>query len=278
MGLVSDISLYERAGSDQIQLFGIPVANVTPDEAIETVRGFLYEDKLHHIVAVNTNKFWQAEHIPGIYDILKRAEMVIPEYGAVWASKILGTPLKANVRGVGLFLSLMPKFEEWAVPVFFLGAREETLRGMVQTIRRKYPRLRIAGARNGFYEASQEDEIVSEINASGAAALFVAMGSPRQEYFIERHRGKLATKVAMGVGGSFDVLSGHKKDAPAWTHCGVEWLYRLWLDPKNLLKRYARVHPWFVSRTLLACLAGTSTRRRAQTGAAIAVSHRRYPT
>ncbi|HWE85529.1 MAG TPA: WecB/TagA/CpsF family glycosyltransferase [Terracidiphilus sp.] len=235
---------------DKVHLFGIPVANVTPEEAVECVHQFLHEDSLHHVVVVNTNKFWIANHVHGINDILKSADMIVSEYGPIWASRVLGTPLKANVRGVGLFLSLIPKFEEWGVPVYFLGAREEVLQMLLERVRRAYPRLQIAGARNGFFAASEEDKIASDIRASGAAALFVAMGSPRQEFFIEKYRNILGPRVVMGVGGSFDVLAGIKSDAPAWTHCGIEWLYRLCLDPKNLLKRYMRVHPWFVLRTL----------------------------
>lgn len=243
-------SLACKTDFDNIRLFGIPVANVTPSEAVEHVRGFLGENTLHHIAVVNTNKFWLARHVEGVSSILKSAEMVIPEFGAVWASRILDVPLKANVRGVGLFLSLIPRFEEWGVPIYFLGAREEVLQSLLARVHTEYPRLQIAGARNGYFQLSDEPEIISEINSSGAVALFVALGSPTQEFFIERHRANLHPKVAMGVGGSFDVLAGLKKDAPAWSHCGVEWLYRLWLDPKNLVKRYMRVHPWFVWYTL----------------------------
>ncbi len=235
---------------DTVQLLGVSVANVTPLEVIAQVRRFLQENGLHHIAVVNTNKFWLAYHVPGVMDVLQRAEMIISEYGGVWAAKLLGTPLKANVRGVGLFLSLIPKLEGWQESVYFLGGREEVLELLVQNVRRDFPHLQIAGARNGFFDALEEESIVADINASGAKALFVAMGSPRQEFFIERHREALKVKVALGVGGSFDVLAGIKSDAPTWSHCGIEWLYRLWLDPKNLLKRYLRVHPWFVWHTL----------------------------
>lgn len=234
----------------KVSLFDIPVANVTMEEAVGCVHSFLGESGLHHIVVANTNKFWQADHLPGMADVLRTADLIIPEFGAVWAGKMFGTPLKANVRGVGLFLSLIPKCEEWGVPVYFLGAREETLQLLLQTVRVKYPNLCIAGARNGFFSSSEEDAVVANVNESGAGVLFVAMGSPRQEFFVERCRGKLLVRVAMGVGGSFDVLAGLKKDAPAWTHCGIEWVYRLCLDPKNLLKRYVRVHPWFIWKTV----------------------------
>lgn len=253
-----------RADFDSVCLFGIPVANVTPSEAVELVRSFLNGERLHHIAVVNTNKFWLAKHVEGMGSILKNAEMVIPEFGAVWASRILNNPLKANVRGVGLFLSLIPKFEEWQVPVYFLGARDEVLQSLLARVRVRYPHLRIVGARNGYFQPSEEKAIISEINRSGARALFVALGSPTQEFFIERHRAVLNPKLAMGVGGSFDVLAGLKKDAPAWSHCGVEWLYRLWLDPQNLMKRYMRVHPWFVWHTLRLRWMGASRDARLQ--------------
>lgn len=250
LNAVASLAAPTRVEVDTVNIFGIPVANVTMAEAIEHVRGLLDEDSFHHIAVVNTNKFWQARHIEGMNEILQGADFVIPEYGAVWASRVLGSPLKENVRGVGLFLSLIPEFEEWDVPVYFLGAKEEVLEEMLRNLRIQHPFLRIAGARNGFFDASDEASIVSDINASGAAVLFVAMGSPRQEFFIDRYCRKLLPKIAMGVGGSFDVLAGLKKDAPKWTHCGIESLYRLSLDPKNLMGRYLRVHPWFVWRTL----------------------------
>ncbi|HZU09365.1 MAG TPA: WecB/TagA/CpsF family glycosyltransferase [Pseudacidobacterium sp.] len=240
----------EISRTEVVNVLGIPITNVTLDEAISRVAVFLSEPYLHHIVVVNTNKFWLADHHPGLGRIIRNAEMVITEYGPVWASRILGTPLKANVRGIGLFRSLLPWLQEWREPVYFFGARQEVLNRMLQQVSACYPHLQIAGARNGFFQSHEEDSIISSINQSGASVLFVAMGSPRQELFIENHREELAPRVAMGVGGSFDVLAGLKRDAPSWTHHGMEWIYRLWQDPRNLLGRYARVHSWFVYHTL----------------------------
>ena len=252
MAPISSLQNVDQAESQIVRLFDLPVSNATMEEAIECIHRFLDEDFLHHIAVVNTNKFWQARHVPGMYEILKESDMLVPEFGAVWAANMLGTPLKENVRGVGLFLALIPKLEDWGVPVYFLGAKEESLNALVKRLRIEHPKLNVVGARNGFFDRDEEQKIVCDINASDAAALFVAMGSPRQEFFINRHRRELLPKIAMGVGGSFDVLAGLKKDAPTWTHCGIEWLYRLWLDPKNLMGRYLRVHPWFVCQTLRA--------------------------
>jgi N-acetylglucosaminyldiphosphoundecaprenol N-acetyl-beta-D-mannosaminyltransferase len=144
----------------------------------------------------------------------------------------------------------MPYLEEKRVPVFFLGAKPDVLEKMKSHLEATNPNLAIAGMRSGYFETNQEQEIVDEINRSGAQILFVAMGTPRQEFWIERHRENLHIRVAMGVGGSFDVLAGIKKDAPQWVRNGGEWLYRLVQDPRNLWKRYLRTNPWFVYRVL----------------------------
>jgi len=247
-----------RTEHDVVRVLGFPVSNVTRSEAVARVRGFLEVPSLHHVIAANTNKFWLACHIPGMSEILAQAEMIIPEYGAVWAARMLGTPLSANVRGIGLFVALLPRLEEWGVPVYLLGAQEEILQMMLGSIRHSWPRLRIAGARNGFFSPAEEGQVVDDINRSGAGILFVGMGSPRQEFFIEKNRARLRPRVAMGVGGSFDALSGIKKEPPAWTHSGFEWLYRLCQDPKHLWRRYMRAHPWFIWQTLRERITGSA--------------------
>lgn len=229
-----------------VRVLGYPVTNVTMEEAVALIESFLGEPRLHHVVIVNTNKMWLAGHTPKLSEILHRAEMLVTEYGPVWASKILGNPLKANIRGVGLLKTLLPWLETQRIPVYFLGGHEVVLRTVLAKLQISHPKLTIAGARNGYFEKDEEASIVDHINKSGAAILFVGMGSPRQEFFVEKYRNVFLPRVAMGVGGSFDVLAGIKRDAPAWTQHGVEWIYRLWQDPQNLWKRYLRAHPWFI--------------------------------
>lgn len=233
-----------------VRVLGYSVSNLTLNEAVTRAARCLEEPGLHHVVVINTNKIWLADRTPELKKIMERAEMVITEYGPVWAARILGAPLKANIRGIGLLQALLPGLEQCVAPIYLLGARDEVLRTLIEKLHLSYPHLPIVGARNGYFQAREEPEIVENINASGAAALFVAMGSPRQELFIERYRSSLLPRLAMGVGGSFDVLAGIKRDAPPWMRHGSEWAYRLWQDPKNLWKRYLRAHPWFVYRTL----------------------------
>lgn len=240
----------QQISSDVVCVLGYPVTNVTLHEAVARFACFLEEPGLHHIVVINTNKIWLADRTPELREVLHRAEMVVTEYGPVWASRVLGTPLKANIRGIGLLQALLPWLEQSRAPIYLLGGREDVLCTLLKKLRLTHPQLAVAGARNGYFRAADEIEIVDDINKSGAAALFVAMGSPLQELFVERYRNTLRPRVAMGVGGSFDVLAGLKRDAPPWMHHGTEWAYRLWQDPRNLWKRYLRAHPWFVYRTL----------------------------
>jgi N-acetylglucosaminyldiphosphoundecaprenol N-acetyl-beta-D-mannosaminyltransferase len=231
-------------------LLGYPVDNIDIPEALSLVARFLQEEGLHHVVAINANKLWLAEHGAEVRDILQCAELVIPEYAVVWACRALNRPLKAHVGGIMLLKALLPWLERERVLVYFLGARPPVLEMMRSRMAAAHPRMLIAGMAPGYFEPRQESKIVSRINRSGAAVLFVAMGSPRQELWIERHRHDLAVKVAMGVGGSFDVLAGLKKDAPPWVRHGAEWIYRLAQDPKNLWKRYLATNPWLVYRVL----------------------------
>lgn len=236
--------------STRCRLLGYPVDSVDICEAVRRVGGFIKTGGFHHVVAINANKLWLAERCPDLRKILSNADLVIPEYAVVWACRKLRNPLKGHVGGIMLLKALVPYLEKEQISVFFLGAKPAVLEQMKAQLAATYPRLVIAGLCSGYFKTSQEQEIVEQINHSRADILFVAMGTPRQELWIERHRHNLHVKVSMGVGGSFDVLAGIKKDAPQWMRHGGEWLYRLIQDPRNLWKRYLTTNPWFVYRVL----------------------------
>jgi len=232
------------------RLLGYPVDSLDMQDAVSQVDTFVKQGGFHHVVAINANKLWLAEHLPDLKKIIRQAELVIPEYAVVWACRMLRKPLKAHVGGIMLLKALLPWLESEQIPVYFLGAKAPVLERMKSRLGAIHPRLVLAGMRSGYFEAGQEKEIVQEINRSRAAVLFVAMGTPRQELWIERHRHILTVRAVMGVGGSFDVLAGVKKDAPSWLRHGGEWVYRLMQDPRNLWRRYLTTNPWFVYRVL----------------------------
>jgi N-acetylglucosaminyldiphosphoundecaprenol N-acetyl-beta-D-mannosaminyltransferase len=148
--------------------------------------------------------------------------------------------------------------------VFFLGAREEVVRALAEASVRRHPGLRIAGWRNGYFAPGEDDRVVAEIRASGAAMLFVGMPSPFKDLWCERHRDALGVPVILGVGGSFDVLAGFVRRAPAWMQrVGLEWLWRVAMEPRRLFWRYLSTNTLFVAR-----LAAEVARRIARRGPA----------
>ena len=234
-----------KAG-DRIDFLDCPVDSFTMPEAVDHLCHCVEKGQFHQIVPVNANKLWQMAQDPKLADIVKKAEMVIPEYAVVWGAKKLGTPLRGHVGGVMLLKEILPVANEKGFRLYFLGAKDEVVNLMVENLRKQYEKLQIVGWHNGYLDAASEAKVLTEIQTLQPDMLFVAMGTPRQEYWIRQNRDQLPVSVCMGVGGSFDVLAGIKKDAPAWTRKGFEWLYRLVQDPRNLWKRYLITNPWFV--------------------------------
>ena len=148
----------------------------------------------------------------------------------------------------------MPFAEQRCLRPFLLGAAPNVVTQLVDQLRTKYPGLHIAGFHHGYLTTpALEKHVVEQIRESGADALFVAMGSPAQELWIDRHKNEMGVPVSIGIGGSFDVLSGQKPDTPAWARGhGLEWLYRLAQNPRAYAKRYLVTNAWFVSAVLRA--------------------------
>ena len=177
--------------------------------------------------------------------------IIIPDgVGTVLASKIVKNPVKEKVAGIEVMNKIMEIASKEGKSIYFLGAKEEVVSKCVENIKNKYPKLRIAGYHNGFFDLDNCQDIVDEINASNPWAIFVAMGSPRQEQFIEGYFNEISANIFMGVGGSFDIYSGNLKRAPKWMiKLGLEWLYRVVNEPIRI-KRLGAIPKflWLVIR------------------------------
>jgi N-acetylglucosaminyldiphosphoundecaprenol N-acetyl-beta-D-mannosaminyltransferase len=172
--------------------------------------------------------------------------------GVVLAARILGRPVPERVTGIDLFLRLVAWAAARGEPVFLLGAESGIVAKAAAALRERYPGLRLAGWHHGYFW-NDEDALVERIRASGATMLFVGITSPQKERFIHRWRERLGVRFAMGVGGAFDVLAGKTRRAPRWMQrAGLEWLFRLILEPKRLWRRYIVVHALFCGILLLA--------------------------
>lgn len=194
-----------------------------------------------------------------LYKIIQNADLVVPDgIGVVVASKILKKPLKERVTGIDLMLSLLEKSSKEDLSVFFLGAKQGTAEAAAKEMIKKLPNLKIAGVHHGYYKGlhsgfdnhDEEKEVIRLINEKKPDILFVAFGSPVQEYFMAEYKDEINAKLMMGVGGSFDVVSGNVKRAPkAWQNLGLEWLYRIIKEPKRLGRSIAL--PKFAIKVLI---------------------------
>jgi N-acetylglucosaminyldiphosphoundecaprenol N-acetyl-beta-D-mannosaminyltransferase len=157
----------------------------------------------------------------------------------VAAAGLLGRRLPGRVNGTDLMLELLAMAEREGFSVCVLGARRDVLESALRRIRARHPKLILRGSRDGYFSPSEEAQVVDEIRDSAPDLLFVAMPSPRKEQFIARHIGRLNVGLAMGVGGSVDVIAGHRARAPRWMQqLGLEWLFRLAQEPRRMWRRY----------------------------------------
>lgn len=234
-------------------LLGYPVDNPSMPEALSLLEQFIADRTPRYVVAINPNKLWQMQRDSRLAAVVDKASMLIPEKAIVIGAFIVGVPVRHHVGGSMLLERFLPLAERKGYSVYLLGAKRVVLDRLLARLRREYPELRIVGYHDGYLSAEDDKAVSEEISRLRPDVLFVAMGSPRQEFWIADHFRRLGVPVSMGVGGSFDVLSGVKRDAPPWVRTiAMEWFYRLLQDPGNLWKRYLTTMPWFLYRVFRA--------------------------
>ena len=223
-----------------VNVAGVPVANLTEGEALALVDKLNTQGGSHYVAVVNAAKIVAANRDERLRQILLDADLVTADgMSVVWASRVLGQPLKQRVTGIDLFQRLVEHAARRGLSVYFLGAREESVRGTVARLTARNPDLRVAGYRNGYFTPSESDAVADAIKQSSADLLFVAMGSPAQENWIACNLARAGVRFALGVGGSFDHVSGLARRAPKWMQrLGLEWLHRLIREPTRLWRRY----------------------------------------
>ena len=226
---------------NRIHILNTSIDNLSMKETLEIIdKRITSKQCLHHVV-VNAGKIVAMQGDEQLMQSVNEADLINADGQAVvWASKVLGKPLKERVAGIDLMSNLVQLAHTKGYKIFFLGATQEVLTKVVDTYSNQYSESIIAGYRNGYFSRDEEEEIAQQIANSGAQILFVAISSPTKENFIYTHRHILAkVNFVMGVGGSFDVVSGLVKRAPVWMqNTGLEWLYRLIQEPKRMWKRY----------------------------------------
>ncbi|WP_081754815.1 WecB/TagA/CpsF family glycosyltransferase [Paenibacillus durus] len=193
----------------------------------------------HQVITANPIMVMTALENPTYMDIMTSAELVVPDgTGVVWAAERGGSPVKERVAGFDLLHELMRVGESYHWRVYLLGSTPEVIQETASRLQRQYPGMIIAGFRDGFFGPEEDEEVITGILETEPDLLFVARGADTQEPWIAKHKSRLAIPVMMGVGGSFDVISGRTKRAPlAFQKLRLEWFYRLLKEPT----RYKRM-------------------------------------
>ena len=235
---------------ERISMLGLPVDVVSMDEAVSVFSKLLEKDELSVIVTANSIMIEDATRIETLAKVFRNAALVIPDgIGLVYASRIKGMPLKERITGIGFSMEALKYCAEHGKNVFFLGGKPGVAQAAAERLMKDIPGLNIAGCRDGYFTADREDEVIAEINAAETDFICVAMGSPKQELFLEKHAGELCAKVGVGIGGCLDVWSGNVKRAPQfYQDHGLEWLYRSVKEPFRI-KRLFKI-PVFLAKVL----------------------------
>ncbi len=235
----------------RVKILGVPMDIIDSEQAMEIFEKEFPKPGLTMIVTPNPEIVLAANEDESLIELISGADIIIPDgVGLLYASRIIGHPLKERVTGIDFFMDILAYLEKNGKSVFFFGSKPGVARDAAINLQKQYPDLKVAGTRNGYFKPEEEAEIVREINESGADFLCVALGAPKQERFIQKYRQELRCGGAIGVGGSLDVFSGNLKRAPEfYRNHGLEWLYRLFQEPS----RYKRMMqlPVFMMKVIL---------------------------
>ena len=225
---------------DKPALWGVTLDNVSMNYAVSRARGLILApagDGAQLVATVNALGMNEAVRDGDYREALRQSAMVLADgTGLLWGLRFLGMPIQERVTGIDFAdqLCRIASVEGW--PVYFLGAKGDTASVCAASMAARYPGLKVAGARDGYFKVD-DLSVPDAVAASGARILLVAMGLPRQEKWTARHAKRLGPVLAVGVGGAFDVLSGRLSRAPKWAQkIGMEWLYRLFQEPARWRK------------------------------------------
>lgn len=217
-----------------VTMLGVPVHQVTMDAALAQVEKLMQEPGLHQIATANPEFVMRAQKDAGFLAILRRVDLSLADgIGLVWISAWYGARLPERVPGSELVYHLAERCARRGWRLFLLGAAPGVAEKAGERLIELYPGLEIAGTYAGSPAPAENDEIVTRINESRADVLYVAYGAPNQDRWIDRNRDALLTvRMAMGVGGSLDFISGRVQRAPGWMQrLGIEWVFRLLQQP-----------------------------------------------
>ena len=240
---------------DRSVILGIPVDHVNMEGALNRIMGMVNqyeEDAKARLVAtanvdfiVNAHDRNKGDDAQELLSVLRSAEMVTADgMPLVWLSKMLGKPLEERVTGADMVPALAEKAAQEGKSIYFFGGIDGSAKRTAQILKEKHPDLQVAGYSNPMIDMDDEIENkveIARINITKPDVLLIALGNPKQELWFNRYKKYLKVPVSMGIGGTFEFISGVTSRAPEWMQrVGLEWIYRMSQDPRRLINRYVK--------------------------------------
>lgn len=233
-------------------LYGLHIDAICMDEAVDRCRAALETRQTILVGVLNAAKIVSLRHDAELRNAILDCDMLLADgQSVVWASRMLHHPLPERVAGIDLFEELLELAQRQGRRIYLLGAKPEVLAALRTKIGERWPAIQIVGSSDGYFRDRDATLVADRIRDSNADMLFLGMPSPKKEIFLRRFRHRIGVPILHGVGGSFDVMAGMTKRAPAMVQrFGMEWAFRLSQEPGRLWKRYLISNTAFIAMTL----------------------------
>ena len=218
----------------RINLLGVGFDNITMDQAVAEGIRLMSTEGPHYVATPNPEIVEICREDPEAREAVNGADLVLADgIGVIYGAKMLKTPLKGRVTGIGFAQGLMARMAESGKSLFLLGARPGVAEKAAENLQRQYPGLKIAGVHDGYFQ--EDGPVIEAIRSSGADAAFVCLGAPKQEKWMRKNGAATGARLLVGLGGCLDVFSGEVQRAPeAFQRLGLEWLHRLAKNPSRI--------------------------------------------
>lgn len=218
----------------RIEILGVGFDNITMEQAVAEGVRLINTPGAHYAVTPNPEIVEVCRTDPEAMEAVRNADLVLADgIGIIYGAKLLGTPLKGRVTGIGFAQGLMGEMAQNGKSLFLLGAKPGVAEKAADKLRTAYPGLQIAGTRDGYFQ--EDGPVLEEIRASGADVAFVCLGAPKQEKWMRKNGAASGARLLVGLGGCLDVFSGEVQRAPEiFQRLGLEWFYRLVKNPSRI--------------------------------------------
>ncbi|WP_430111701.1 WecB/TagA/CpsF family glycosyltransferase [Paenibacillus sp. B1-33] len=233
--------MLEMKDVPKVSIYGIPFSKLNMEDTVKLLVDHIDNGRSVQVITANPIMVMAALENDKNMAVMKQADLIVPDgTGIVWAANKFGDPVVERVTGFDLLHELMKMGELRKWKVYLLGAAPDVVQAAAERLQEQYPSISIVGYRDGFFKSDEDEKVVAQIREANPDLLFVARGADTQEPWIAKYRHQLQVPFMMGVGGSFDVISGKAKRAPMWVQkLRIEWLYRLAKEPKRFMRMLA---------------------------------------